>query len=93
MKISIDNKEFIILNETQKKVIKNDIEDEIFEDDMKRRIEYVVKHKYEQSFKRLKEEWDVKLEKLVESVPTDPDKYSELVFSQKEYKSKSMRNQ
>jgi len=92
MKISVDGVELYELTETQKKVLKNDINSDEFDADMKRRLEWVLKHKYEQCFKRLKEEWDKKLiENGVESVPTDPDAYAQLVFSQPNYKDRKAR--
>ena len=100
MKITVDGKDCFELSETQKKVIKNDISDDIFEEDMKRRLEYILKNKYEQCFKRLHEEWcsakDGKACKLascgVESIPTDPDKLAELIFAQPTYKCKKTRD-
>lgn len=92
MKISVNDQELFSLSEVQKKVIKNDILDEIFDEDMKRRLQYILMHKYERCFKRLKDEWDKKLvENGVRSVPTDPDEYAQLVFSQPNYKNRSAR--
>lgn len=92
MKISVNDKELFTLNETQKKVIQNDIESGIFDDDMKRRLKWVLTHKYEQCFKRLKDEWDRKLlENGVTMVPTQPDEYAELVFSQPNYRNRTQR--
>lgn len=92
MKISVDDQELFSLSDIQKKVIKNDIKEEIFEDDMKRRIQYILMHKYEQCFKRLKEEWEPKLAASgIESIPTNPDSFAQLVFSQQDYKSRSAR--
>ena len=92
MKISVDNKELFALSETQKKVIKHHIHDEVFEEDMKRRLQYILMHKYEQCFKDLKKEWEPKLaEKGVAMIPTNPDALAELIFSQPEYKNRSQR--
>ena len=92
MKISVNDQELFTLTETQKNVIKNDINDDIFDEDMKRRLHYILSHKYEQCFKRLKEEWEPKLAaKGVESLPTNPDAFAQLVFSQPEYKSRKQR--
>lgn len=92
MKISVDNVELFTLNETQKKVIKNDIDADIFDDDMKRRLQWVLMHKYERCFERLKKEWDQKLiANGVQSVPTDPDAYAQLVFAQPNYKDRKVR--
>jgi hypothetical protein len=92
MKISVDDKHLFTLSETQKKVIRNDIPDETFEEDMKRRLEYVLKHKYERCFKRLKDEWDEKLKgNGISMIPTDPDAFAELIFLQPNYKNRSQR--
>ena len=93
MKISVNDLEIYTLSEAQKNVIKNDINSDIFDIDMKRRLEYVLNHKYEQCFKRMKNEWDVKLvENGVKSVPTDKDAYAELVFAQPNYKDRNARD-
>jgi len=93
MKIKVDNKEIFELNETQKKVLKNDIHDDMFEDDMARRLKYILEHKYEQCYKRLKTEWDGKLEANgVQSIPLDKDAYAELVFAQPQYKDRKNRD-
>lgn len=92
MKISIDDKELFSLSEVQKQVIKNDIHADEFDADMHRRIQWVVKHKYEQCFKRLKAEWDPKLAlNGVKMMPTDPEAYAELVFAQPDYKCRAGR--
>jgi len=59
---------------------------------MKRRLEWILMSKYEQCFKRLKEEWDPKLAvNGVDMIPTNPDAYAKLVFSQPDYKNRSTR--
>ena len=45
MKISVDDTELYTLSNTQKNVIKNDVNADIFEEDMKRRLDYILKHK------------------------------------------------
>lgn len=92
MKIKVDNQELFELSEVQKKVIKNDIEEEIFDADMKRRLQWVLMHKYERCFERLKKEWEPKLKGRVESFPSDSDKFAELIFSQPDYKNRSQRD-
>ena len=91
MKISVDGKHLFELSETQKKVIKNDILEEIFDEDMKRRLHYILNHKYERCYLRLKQEWEPILSKRYQSLPTNPDKFAELVFSQSDYKNRSQR--
>lgn len=92
MKIDVDGKALFELSETQKNVIKNDIPDEIFEEDMKRRLQYILMHKYERCFERLKAQWYPKLvAKGITSIPTDKDACAQLIFSQPDYKSRSQR--
>lgn len=93
MKISVNDNELFTLTEVQKQVIRNDIPDEIFDADMARRLQWVLQHKYEQCFKRLKEEWDSKLAANgITMIPTNPDSYAQLVFSQPNYKSRSQKD-
>ena len=93
MKIKVDDVEVFELTETQKNVIKNDIDEDIFDDDMKRRVRYILEHKYERCYARLKNEWEPKLAaKGVESLPTNPDAFASLVFQQPEYKARKQRN-
>ena len=92
MKISVDDKELFTLSDVQKKVIKNDIPADIFDAAMNRRLQWVLTHKYEECFKRLKTEWDPKLaENGVKMIPTDPDEYARLVFAQHNYQDRSAR--
>jgi len=93
MKVHCDGKEVLSLTETQKKVIKNDIHDEIFQEDMERRLHYILTHKYERCFDRLKKEWEPKLRTRVQSIPTDPDQFAELIFAQPDYESRSKREE
>jgi hypothetical protein len=87
MKIKVDNDQVLELTEIQKKVIKNDINEDVFDADMKRRVAWILTHKYEQCFERLKKEWEPKLAaKGVAMLPTDKDAFAQMVFSQPEYK-------
>lgn len=92
MKISVDDQEVFTLSDIQKKVIMNDIPKEIFDADMKRRLHYILNHKYEECFKRLRAEWEPKLAAAgIKSIPLDSQEFSALVFSQPEYKDRSTR--
>ncbi len=93
MKISVDGVDLFTLSDIQKQVIRNDIPEDIFDDDMKRRLQYILMHKYERCFARLKQEWDSKLAANgVAMIPTDPDAYAQLVFAQPNYKNRSQRD-
>jgi len=93
MKVSVNDIEIFSLSETQKKVIKNDINEDDFDNDMHRRLHYILKQKYEECFKRLKAEWEPKLESRVSSIPTDRDQLAELIMSQPDYKCRKMRDE
>ncbi|MGJ0429623.1 hypothetical protein [Methylobacter sp.] len=93
MKISVNGQDLFELSEIQCKVICNDIHGDIFDEDMKRRLQWVLMHKYEQCFNRLKAEWDSKLaENGVSSIPLNKDEYAQLVFSQPNYKCRKDRD-
>lgn len=93
MKISINDKELFTLSEIKKKVIANDIPMSECDKDLERRIEYIVMHKYEQCFKRLKAEWDNKLaENGLKNIPLNKDEYAALVFAQPNYKDRAARD-
>jgi len=91
MKIQVDGQELFELTDTQKKVIQNDIDLDEFDVDMKRRLQYILTHKYERCFERLQREWMPKLQQRVSSVPTDPDALAQLIFSQPDYKDRKSR--
>ncbi len=94
MKISVNDQELFRLTETQKKVIKNDILDEIFEEDVKRRLKWaLVDEKYQRCFERLKKEWEPKLKaRGIEMFPSNDEAFAELIFSQHDYKNRSQRD-
>lgn len=92
MKIKCDDKEIFELSETQLKCIQNDIPTSQCIQDLERRLCYVLEHKYEQCFKRLKEEWEPKLAKRgYKSIPTDQDEFAKLVFAQEDYEDREQR--
>lgn len=93
MKISVDDKEVFTLSEIQKKVIQNDIPLEIFDEDMKRRLKWVLfDEKYCRCMERLRREWEPKLKaEGVAMLPTNDDAFAQLVFAHRDYKSRSQR--
>lgn len=92
MKISYDDSALFTVSDTQKQVMCNDIPSEVFDAEMKRRIHYIVNHKYNQCMERLKREWTPKLKALgITSIPLDDDAFAALVFARPEYKSRSQR--
>jgi hypothetical protein len=94
MKISVDDQEVFTLTEIQKKVIQNDIPSEAFEEDMKRRIRWVlIEEKYTRCMDRLRKEWEPKFKaEGVPALPTDDDAFAVMVFSHRDYKNRSQRD-
>lgn len=93
MKISVNDQELFTLTDTQKKVLAHDIPLDNLESDLKRRINWVIMHKYEQVFKSFREEWDPKLkDNGVVSIPLDEEQYAQLVFSQPNYQDRVARD-
>jgi hypothetical protein len=93
MKIKVDEEDIYELSEIRMKVIANDINSDKLDEDLKRRIKYIIQHKYERCLKRLKEEWVPKLkEKNLEFIPLDDDALAILIFSQEDYKDKLARD-
>lgn len=93
MKVSVDDEELFTLTPIQKQVIQNDIPSSAFDEDMKRRLQYILNHKFEECFKRLKNEWEPKLKALgVQAIPLDDEAFASLVFSRPEYKDRQSRD-
>ncbi len=92
MKVKINDEDLFELQDYQKSVICNDIPYDIFEADMKRRLEYIIMHKYEQCLMRLKEEWNPKLSQRLDSLPTQDQDYVKLVMSQPDYMCRKTRD-
>src|SRR5574341_307639 len=93
MKISVNDKELFNLTDIQTKVIAYDVNADELDADLNRRLIWVLNHKYERCFARLKSEWDTKLkENGITMIPTDPDKYADLVFSQPNYQDRKARD-
>jgi len=93
MKISVNDQELYTLSETQIRVLLDEIPKDIFEDDMKRRLQYILLHKYQECFRKLKQQWEDKLrERGIKMFPADPDEFAQLVFSQSDYQSRSERD-
>ena len=83
MQILLDGNLVSELSDVQKKVIANDINEDLLESDIGNRLNYILNHKYQQSMKRLRSEWMPKLKSNgVKSVPLDDDEFASLVFSQ-----------
>lgn len=86
MQISVDGVLLFELSDHQKDVIKNNIRADIFDDDMKRRLQWVLNHKYDECFKELSDQWMPILKDRVAQIPTDQAAFANLIFVQPDYK-------
>lgn len=58
------------------------------------RMAWILQHKYERCLSRLKLEWLPKLEaRGISEIPADDDEFASLVFSQPDYKNRTMREE
>lgn len=94
MKVQVDGVDVFELSETQKKVLRSEIADDIFDADMKRRLHWVLMHKYENTFARFRRDWEaILIAEGATSLPTDKDEFANLVFANKNYKSRQQKEQ
>lgn len=92
MIVKVDDEILFELTEAQKNVIKNDIKSEIFDEDIKRRLHWIIDRRYNQSYMALKKEWEPTLAERVESIPLNKDSFVDLVLAQPDYANKSARD-
>jgi len=91
MKIYLDNELVFEITETMEKVLCNEMLASEFKDEVKRRLRYSIENRYEVSFGELKAQWEPKLAQRMDSIPTNPEKFAALVFSQPDYKDRETR--
>ena len=89
MKISRDSKTIYTISDSEKSILKHIIQNELYEDDVKRRIAYWVKDNlFEKALTRLKLKWNKILkDRDVKSFPTNNIEYSKVLLSQPEFSS------
>jgi len=58
---------------------------------MRRRLQWILTHKYERCFERLKKEWEPRLKDRMKSIPTNEAELAELIFSQSDYQDRKAR--
>lgn len=93
MKIKINDKVIFEISATDRILLEHDLLD--VDADIERRLEYIIKHKADQCYKRLREEWDKKLEldPLINSVPTKREDYVMFIKKHPNYKSRAQREE
>lgn len=97
MLVKIDDEVIFEIDERMVKLIAHDIEDPI--PDIKRRLRWVIEHKCDRCYSRLKDEWSKEDEfgqsKLarsgIASIPTNKRDLADLIFAHPEYKNRAQR--
>ena len=94
MKIKLDDEEIYKLEEWEKKLFLHDIPRESWEEDIKRRLEWVLRHKCQQCYKRMVEEWlpILQADPEVKSIPADKQALVEMIIARPDYKDRSARD-
>lgn len=92
MKVSVNDEILFELNDIHKKVLADELHADSIEDDMKRRMQYIIMYKYETIMKKLRSKWEPKLKKEgVKMLPTDDEEFAQLVFDHPEYQCRTTR--
>lgn len=94
MEIKVDDVVLFELSEIQKKVICDSVNEDIFDEDMKRRLQYILMHKYEECMNNLLRKWrPVLVGEGALSISTDNDEFAQLIFDRPDYKSRKQRDE
>jgi len=82
------------LSDTDINILRSEIKDEVLYEDLKRRLEWVLKHKIDVTEQDLKKYWVQKFmdDPFVSSLPADRTQFFELVFNHPDFKFASQKN-
>ena len=86
MKFYVDSVCVLELSPVQEKIILDSVPADIFVSDMQRRVNWVITQKLDGSFDNLFQHWLPILQTRYDSLPSKSEPFSELVFSQPDYK-------
>lgn len=86
MKFYVDQTQVLELDQTQEKIIQDNIPPALFTADMERRVAWVITEKLNTSFDSLFAHWLPILQQRYESLPSNKNAFAELVFAQPDYK-------
>lgn len=89
--VKIDGVECHRIDTILKAMIKKMRACESVDEHCKEQMKWVLTHKYERCMERLRREWEPKLASRMDSLPVDDEEFAKLVFSQPDYKSRSVR--
>lgn len=88
--IKKDNKELFQISDIDIKLLEHDLLN--VDDDIDRRLQWVISHKCEQIYKRFKDEWESKLvSEGAESIPAQRDAFVNMITARQDYKNRATR--
>lgn len=91
MQVKLDDEVLFEIDERMVNLIAHDIIDPI--PDIKRRLRWVIEHKCDQCYVRMKDQWMEKLmaDPKVDSIPANKQKFVDMILSHPEYKNRAQR--
>jgi hypothetical protein len=91
MLVKLDDEVLFEIDERMIKLLAHDLMDPLQE--IRRRLRWVIEHKSDQCFERLKKEWVEKLmnDADVQSIPANKRDFLDLVLAHKDYKNRVQR--
>jgi len=91
MKVKLDDEVIFEISDIDQMLLAHDLID--IKEEIKRRLEWVIKHKVEQCHDRLKKEWQQKLENdpSIESIPAKRDEFTRYICCREDYKNRAQR--
>lgn len=92
MKIAVDGVEVFTLTETQKKVFAYEIHKDAVEQEIKDMLKWILEHKFERCFERMKKQWEpVLIKEGAQSIPLKKETFAEHVFKHPKFKNRDQR--
>ena len=94
MKIQVDGKDLFEITEDEMEILRYVLPSATLEDDLKRRLEWVLKHKVAMTYKNIKKEWTTRLEAdaSIISLPTRDKAFFDMVKARSDYKDRDARD-
>lgn len=86
MQFKVDDEVVYELSDDQIKILQSNISADVFEEDMRRRVRWVIENKLKNVTKELNDQWLPKLAETNEMLPSDPEQLSKLVLEHPDYK-------
>ncbi len=95
MQITVDGEDLFEISDTEMEVLAYVLEISTLDADCKRRLEWVLRHKIEQCYKRLRQDWMKILENdpNVRSVPIDDEAFFDMVKVRDDYQDREAREE